>query len=737
MADERAVGHLDIGGFVDLLHEGRWLIAVMVLVAMLAGIGYAVFAQPVYQSDILIQVEDNPSSANNVLASVQQMFDTKPAASDEIDILGSRLVVSSAVEEQRLYISAQPRYFPVVGRWIAAHAHGLSQPGLFGWGGFVWGTERARVSTFDLPQTLYGKPFQLIAEAAGHYRLVGDFAGVDAHGTVGVPLTVTSSDGPLRVLVDQLSGNPGATFLLTRVSVVTAVQALQKALRITQKNKDSNIINASLQGTDPVQTSAVLTEIGEQYVQQNAERKSEEAQKSIAFLGEQLPKLKRQLEDSESAFNAFRARNSTIDLSEEGTAVLQQAVDAQNRLVELEQKRNELLARFTGNHPAVLAVTDQITLIKQHLADIEAKTKRLPELEQTQLRLQRDVQVNTDLYTSLLNTAQQLHLVRAGKVGNARLVDSAVVPDNPVKPNRKLVVALALAIGLFGGITVAWVRRQMFGGIGQPQEIESAVGLPVFASVPLSKDQQNVDKRAGAVRGVSLLAHLERDSLAIESLRSFRTALQIALLDAHNNVVLMTGAEPNVGKSFVSANLAAVLAASNQRVLLIDADMRRGDLNRHFNIAASPGLAELIGGTMPPGEVVHRNVLPKLDVLTRGGSPPNPSELLLDPSLGNFLRAASAEYDVVIVDSPPVLAVADAATLGHHAGTAFLVVRQGATTIARLREATKRLSQVGVLLKGVVFNGVRPRPGGYGYGYARQYRYQSTNAPVRAKERKS
>ena len=514
-------------------------------------------------------------------------------------------------------------------------------------------------------------------------------------------------------------------------AVVAAIDNLQRAMQVTQPTKDSDLIQAALRGYDSQGIANVLNAVGDQYVAQDAERRSSEAQRSIDFLNRDLPRLKHQLEQAEDAYNAFRAQHLTLDLNVQDSNVLQQSVDAQTRMAELELKRSELLARFTPRHPDVLAVDSQIGALRARLAQIEATTRQLPELEQQQVRLKRDVQVNTDLYTSLLNNLQQLDLARASK-GNARVVDRATAADRPVKPKRKLVVALAALMGVCLGIAIAWVRQRLFGGITQAQEIEASTGLPVLASILYSNDQARIDKRSPKVSGVPVLAHARRDSLTVDSLRSLRSALRTTLPEAHNNIVLISGAEPDVGKSFTSANLAAVLAASNQRVLLIDGDLRRGNLGRHFNVAASPGLSELIGGETTLERAVHREVLPKLDLITRGSVPQHPSELLLGAPLGDLMRAASASYDVVIIDSPAVLPVDDAATLGQHAGTALIVARHRVTTVARLAEATKRLTQAGVLLKGVVLNGLQPNGRMHGYQYKSHYELPRASTPAQA-----
>jgi len=716
-------GHFHLGYLLDTLRDNLKLITMMTVITMLIGIGYVLVARPVYQSDIMIQVEDNPNSPNNLLASVSSMFDVKSAAADEAEIVSSRLVVSRAVETMKLYIQVTPKYFPVVGRSIASHRVGLSVPGLFGFGGYVWGSERVDIADFDVPSALYGESFELTALPHGAFRLRLATAGIDAIGRTGVPMHLSTSAGPMYLMVRSIDANPGATFVLARLSSIAATESLQRDLRISQTSKDSGIIHVGLDGYDPDQTRRTLTEIGRQYVKQNIDRKSEEARKSIQFLDEQLPVLKRQLEQAEGAFNAFRMSNSTVNLSEESSAILQQTVEAENRLVELRQKYDDASARFTENHPAVISIANQIAPIRARLAELEASTKRMPQVEQDEVRLQRDMEVSRDLYTNMLNTAQQLRLVQASKTGNAGLVDAAVTAELPVKPNRKLVVGLSGLLGLLlGGMTAA-ARKELFGRLVDPHEIEQSIGLSVYAAVPHSKKQELLSQRIAAKEeGVFVLASVNADDPSVEALRSFRTALQFSLLEARSNIILIAGCTANVGKSFVSANFATVVAMSKQRVLLVDGDLRKGHLHRYFGQDQSPGLSDTIANNVSVDAAVRRNVLPNLDFFPCGALPPNPSELLAHANLRRVIESLNDRYDLVIVDSPPILAVSDAIELARMAACAFLVVRQDVSFLAEVKESIKRLEQVGIVPRGVVFNAMRYRPGTYGYGGGR-YRY--------------
>ena len=722
MSDDDAI---DLATIIDTLFDHRWLIASVALVVTMLGVAYAIMAKPVYQANILIQVEDSPNSSKNILGDLSSMFDVKAMATSEIEILRSRMVVSRAVDNLVLNVEAKPKHFPMVGGWFALRNKELSNPGLFGWEGYAWGAEKIVVGVFNVPDDLREIPFVVTAGADGQFSL-RDKAGNSWLGVVGKTLEAQTGDGKVELRIDSLAGKPGAQFSLRGSSRLEAIKRLQDDMVIKEKGKQSGMIEVTLEGRDPALTSRILNEIAQEYVRQNVDRKSAEAEKSLIFLEKQLPELKRELEHSEASFNKFRNSSGTIDLGEEAKQLLQQSVAMQVKLVELKQKRQELLIRYTNEHPAVVGLNNQIKDINGELQGIAGRIKKLPLIEQDLLRLTRDVKVNTDLYTALLNTSQQLRLVKAGKVGSVRLIDQAMVPEKPVKPKKLLVVAIAMLLGVMLGVVAAFIRNQLYGGVNDAHEIEQALGLTVYANIPHSKQQDELFLKVLAkAQQTSVLAQIDPTDPAIESLRSFRTSLQFSMLDAENNVVLITGPAPGLGKSFVSVNLAAVLAAAGKKVLLVDADLRKGYLHQYFGLERENGLSDLAAGLSTLEQVLHKNVLENVDFIATGSLPPNPSELLLHENVVALLKQRlSSSYDYVILDTPPVLAVSDTLNLGPHAGALFLVARAGQSSLGEIKESVKRCSHTGIPVKGVILNDIKYRPGNYGYGYKYgRYRY--------------
>ncbi|OIN93903.1 MAG: tyrosine protein kinase [Comamonadaceae bacterium CG1_02_60_18] len=722
--DEDSINLLDL---FDVVLDQRWLIAAVTAVVIALGGAYAYVATPIYESNTLIQVEDSKSGAGGLLGDVGTLFDIKSPATAEIEILRSRLVIGQAVDNLQLDLNITPKYLPLFGRWLARRATTPSEPGFMGLGGYVSGTESLQVAHLVVPQALEGVRYSVILTAQG-YDLVSPDGVKLGQGRPGQALLFKHEGATGDLLVADAIGQPGAEFYLTKLSRLGVTEALQKDITIAEQGKQSGVIRASLEGADPARISQILQQVGALYVRQNIERKSAEAEKSINFLSSQLPQLRKELESSEGKFNQFRNRNGVFDLGGEAKVMLDQSVNLHLKQLELQQRRKELESRFTAQHPSVQTLDAQLKQITTQIGVLESKSRTYPNVEQDMLRLMRDVKVNNELYTTLLNSFQQLRLVKEGKVGNVRIVDVASVPEQPIKPKRSMVVALAGVLGLLGGLGLAFLRNSLHPGIRNPDDIEQHLGLHVFATVPHSKDQEELAaEHKNQTGSTQLLANLRPEDPGIESLRSLRTALQFAMLDAPNNLVLITGPTPSIGKSFTSANFAAVLGAGGKRVLLIDADMRKGHLNKSFGLERGHGLSELIAGSQTLAQVLHKNVSAQVDMITTGSMPPNPAELLMSPNTVALLQTLSSQYDIVLIDTPPVLAVSDTQVLAPQCGTVFLLARAEVSTLGELQESGKRLSQSGVAVRGVIFNDLNVSKRRYGYGNGYKYsRYRYT-----------
>ncbi|MDP3759117.1 MAG: polysaccharide biosynthesis tyrosine autokinase [Ramlibacter sp.] len=712
---------------LDVVLDNRWLIGAVTALALLVGGAYAFLGTPVYEANTLIQVEESKGSgaATSALGEAASLFEIRSPATAEIEILRSRLVVAQAVQNLQLDLSVTPKYIPLIGGWLARRATAPSDPGFLGMAGYVSGNESLKVGVFDVPRQFEGERFMVVINAKG-YDLLSPDGETLATGSFGLEANLVLGGQKGQILITEAVAKPGAQFYLERFSRLEVIEKLQSALSIGEQGRQSGVIRTSLTGTEPSKIALTLNEIATLYVRQNVARKAAEAEKTLGFLGTQLPQLRTLIEESEARFNQFRNRNSAFDLGTEAKLVLEQSVKLQISLLELQQKRKDLEARFTSQHPSIQTLDAQIKNINAELGAVGGRVKAFPNVEQDLLRLTRDLKVNTELYASLLNSSQQLQLVKEGKVGNVRIVDVAAVPERPAKPQRSLVLTLAAALGMLAGVALAFLRNSLRPGLKDPADIEQRAGLHVFATVPHSEAQVRQAKAIKAkTPGIHLLAVLNPQDPAVESLRSLRTALQFAMLDASCNVVLITGPTPGIGKSFASVNFAALLGMANKKVLLIDADLRKGHLNQYFGQDRERGLSEVLSGSVPLAGALRCGVAPNVDFLPTGTLPPNPAELLMTPAMQALLPQLASQYDLVIIDTPPVLAASDTAILASLAGAVFMVARAEVTSLGELQEAAKRLAHSGVQTRGVIFNDMNTSKRRYGYGVGYRYgKYQ-------------
>ncbi len=682
--------------FLTLAESWKLILGAIVLGALIA-LAYINLAKPVYRAEALLQVE-RQAKGIGALADLSGFFKEESAIVSEFQILRSRMVLGEVVRQLGLDIQTKAK-------------------GLFGRGSL-------QVDEFGVPEEYKGKSFILVAGRQGRYQLLGPEHETILQGRVGELSQVLLPEGRLELFVSRIDGQEGDEYLIVKQRLLDTVNQLRRELRIDEMGKDSGILRISIEGTDPKRITQVVNAIANVYVRQNVERKSAEAEKTLQFLERQLPVLREQMESAEAALNHYRLQQGTVNLPLETQSLLKQAVDLEAKISELTTTREELLLRFQPKHPRIAALDAQINALKRQLAAVDKRAQALPGTQQELLRLSRDAQVSTTLYTALLNKAQELKVVKAGTVGNVRIIDTALQPHVPVKPVKGLVMVLGITLGGVAGVVIAVVRKRLHGGVEDPELVEQ-LGLPVYATVPNSHRQRELDRKARAGSGMlAVLAAVEPDDLSVESLRSLRTSLHFAQLDAKNSIIMVTGPSPGAGKSFVSANLAVVLAHAGKQVLLIDGDLRKGRLHAMFGMERERGLSEIITGEAGIEEVIHSSGVENLDIVPTGALPPNPSELLLHENFALALEQIMPFYDHVLIDSPPVLAVSDACIIGSHAGASLLVLRDGQHPLREIEQSIKTLRQAGVNLRGAVFNRMGRLNSRYGYGRYYGYRYR-------------
>ncbi len=306
-----------------------------------------------------------------------------------------------------------------------------------------------QVSSLDVPESLVGTPLTVTKTGPGAFTVEAEDPAMSFTGHVGeLASTTVDEHGELSIFVSQLEGEEGQEYLIQERSRAAAIDDLQGNLEVEEKGFGSGILTATLQGPDRRLVRKTIDEIANAYVRQNVERKSAEAENTLAFLDEQLPKIRQQVEAAESELNTYRLEKGSIDLTLETQTLLQTIVATESNIEELQQQRVKATQSFTESHPAIIVLDGQIARMRSELESLNRQVRELPNTQQEVLRLVRDVEVSTALYTSLLNNAQELRVMRAGTVGNVRVIDYAVQPRNSIKPNKQKTALMALALGL-------------------------------------------------------------------------------------------------------------------------------------------------------------------------------------------------------------------------------------------------------------------------------------------------
>ena len=724
---------IDIRRLLALLIDGRYIIASVTASVVIAALLYIVFATPIYRANGMLLVEDNNPGVPG-LDDMADFFATESSSATEIHVIRSRLVIGRVVDELGLTITIEPDYLPIFGKLFARDARKGSLNGKpLGLSGFAGGGENLEISFLNVPDDLYGEQLSFRAEPNANFSLWLDDEKL-LSGEVGE--LILSDDMELGIRVDSMIARVGTTFTITKQTKLQTILELQERLKVTERGKDTGIIEISLEGSSKERISRIVDSVSANYYLQNVQRMAEEAENSLSFLDQQIPRIQKQLIKSEEALNDYRSEITSVDLSLEAQTALDRLVQIEADISTMAINEADISRRFTPQHPNYVSFKRQQNNLILQKEKISSKLEALPDTQKIILRLQRDFEVNQAIFVALKNKRQELSILKASTVGNVRILDNAEVMPEPIAPMRLFIMLISLIFGALLGVLILALKNILRAGVSDPK-VFSDNGLMVQATIPHSENEGAFVERKSLLRRYFtqhkqktlkntrhlLLAKDHPADLAVEALRSLRTSLHFSMLEAGNNIVMISSASPGVGKSFVSSNLGAVIAQTGQKILVIDADMRKGYLHKRFNLDPEVGLSDILAGTVKFDAAIKSTEVSGLDTITRGAIPTNPSELLMSAQFSELLDKFQGRYDLVIFDTPPILAVTDASIVGKYCGTSIMVSRFERCTLREVMAAYQRFELSGVEIKGIVFNAVEKKASYYYYDYG-YYNYE-------------
>ena len=696
---------IDLRQLWDVLSFNKYKIIASGSVGLLLAMVYLIVTSPVYEANALVQVEADKQ--NQILGDMQSLLGGASTKSDaEINLARSRMVLGRTVENLKTDEVITYKTLPVIGLF--------SQPE-------VKASSALGVNVFSVTPDYENEIFILTYHGGDKYTIlvpeVKKKAAIAIDGEVG---KLISYNGIL-LNVKNIKSASGQNFQLIKQSKLKAIEEIKNNLSIGDVGKDTGILAFNFVGTDKEKIQIVLNSVVRNYEHQDKEFGVLSAGRSLDFIEKQLPVIKASLRESEDKLNEFRHKNATLDLSLEAQSVMQNLTKIESELTSIDTKEAEVSELFTKDHPSYQALIEKKKVLQKAKDDLVKRVAAMPQLQQDVIRLTRDVEIEQQVYMQLLNKQQEFSIMKASNAGNVRIVDTAVTLEEPIKPKKPLILLL-LTMGFAAIATLYFIIKSLFNRGVNGTEAFDQIGVDVLASIPLSLVQKNKDglfvktnKKKNARADFLLAQNLPTDP-AVEAIRALRTSVYFTLMDAKNNVLMVSGATSSVGKSFVSTNLAVVMAQSAKKVLLVDSDMRKGYVHEMLHQPIGSGLSDVLSGAMSFNEAIRTTEIEGLDFVSRGDVPVNPAELLMKANLETLLAEVSGRYDYVILDAPPIMTVTDAAILGQQAGTTIIVARYGLTTEQDIENCVVRFANSNVVVKGAILNGVEKSANNY-YAY--------------------
>ena len=690
--NQSMVDSLTIFQFVELLWKKKILIVLFVIVAAMIGSFYAMWVRPSYTSDALLQVNVKGSSSKSTkaLGEMGAVLDLASPADAEIELIKSRMVLSYVVAAEHLYLWAVP-----VGSWDRLmHREG-----------------RMDLDSLRIPPKVRVQKWMAEVKGEDSYSVISPDGKKVLDGKVGDVFTAPYAGDTLAIRVNFMDARQGQKFILVQGSPVKAERALAGGLNVAEKGKQTGIISVRYSHRYPDRAASILNTIAKTYLRQNVEMRSAEAEKTLEFLEGQLPGVKAKLDSAEKVLADYRYKIGSVDMTGETKAHLDKEGQLQRQIMQLEQERQATMRLFKAEHPNVQTIVKQQSKLRAELAALKKNAEKMPLTQQEVKRLQEEVAVNNEVYTNMLNNIQQLRVVRAGEVGNVRIVDFAQAEQSQTKPNKSRIIMASVVFGFIFGVLFVFLLYILRNGVKSASEIERETGLSVFAKIPQSPNK--------LLRGHKHLHHgspfvlQNTEDKVSESFRSLQTALMFLMPNPEHSVVLVMGLIPGVGKSFVSLNLAATVAASGKKVLLIDADMRRGVIHSGSKF----GLADVLLGVATLETAVVQKHADNLFVMNAGKTKLAACELLRGEAMDKLLKEARERFDMVILDTPPLNLVTDAELICPLVDFSLFVLHYGRHSMEEIKETVERVKRYSDKPAAIVMNHCEHEPGRYGYGY--------------------
>ena len=734
---------IDLMALLFAILRGWKTIVFFAVLGLIIGILYSRYVNPTFQSDALIQIDEQSKGISALGSDISELIGSEASkAQTEAELIRSRMILEPVVNLLHLRIKLTD---PTIG-YVDRIKNAVTPTQINKPEGVSLKTEdgEVQVSQFNVSQDYLNQSFTL-TRSATEFVLSNGFD--EFKGQIGQAHQFRGTNGQIHITVNNLPVD-GYPINITKQSLHNTTNDINNALSVLEKGKQTGIIEMSMTGTNQQQVTSILKQIIVSYVDQNQSRGSEETTQTINFMETQIPTLKKKLEESEEVFNRFRKKYGTIDVSKEAELLLTENSQIDVQLNELKLKKADLTTYYTEEHPLVIQINEQLKVLNDRKQEIDDTILGLPEIQREFLQLSADTEINREIYLTLLKNYEQLKIVRAGQIGYARIIDLPINTFKAIAPNKLLIWALAALLGTVLGTILVLIKNMLRNVVKDPERLEAKTGVPVIATIPRSPLLTRLGKKKSSDR---LLAYADNNTLSYEAIKSLRTNLMFGMpiqgrAGQRAKVILITGESPGVGKSFISSNLTEVFAQLDKKTLIIDADMRLGELHKVFNMDQYNGLADYLTQDTTHlsrsstqlakvdsaqelshlASFIHSTGIDNIDFMPRGEHPRNPASLLANGSFDHLMTELNLHYDYIIIDSPPILAASDAMILAQHADKVLMVTRYDTSIEGQLVYAVNQMNKANIKVDGIILNDVQQGiMSKYSYNYS--YAYGNNN----------
>jgi tyrosine-protein kinase Etk/Wzc len=500
---------------------------------------------------------------------------------------------------------------------------------------------------------------------------------------------------------------------------------------------ETNLITVAASSSDPDETAKLANSVAEVYIEKGMEDRSRRSRDLRQFIETQLSDAEAKLKVSEDALRDYTAKSGAKGIGGY----------LSTRLTDLQVRKSDLLKKYTNAHPEVERLSQQIRTVEEQM-------KTLPAEELEYARLSREVKINEELYTLLAKRYKEAQISEADRVQSAFIVTPAMKPSSPIKPNRTMNIAVGVFIGIFLGFLFAIIVENLDTSIGTIEDVEKYLGVPVLGIVPHIEPEIRDRKSLFSFKEQGSKAESARSKLIIyqtmkspfvEAYHTLRTNLAFAVpRTGTGKVIAFSSAGIGEGKTLTASNFAIAAAQSGIKTLLVETDLRLPAVHRIFGIKRDPGFSDCLIGTRKWTDVMRGTTdflmsavsmdkilqspgIENLRVITSGPIPPNPVDLFNSLELKKIFSEMTRQFELVVLDCPPILLFADALITGTNTSGVIIVYRVGKMARGALKRAKDQLTNVKIPVLGVIVNDITASDMEPHYGYYYSSRYYSKN----------